>query len=343
MNLPRRPNTFFVTGATGFIGSRLVAELVRRGDAVRALVRPTSSREGLEDGRITAVVGDIGDPASLRAGMEGCSGVFHLAAYARNWARDPSTFFDLNVGGTRNVLEAARAAGADRIVLTSTIVTFGPTPPGVVGDEGMQRSTPRFFTEYEESKAAAEREALALAADGLPVVIVNPTRVYGPGKLTEGNSTTIMIDLYDRGRFPVLLAGGANVGNYALVDDLVRGHILAMEKGRVGERYILGGENASLVRLFDLVDEVTGKRHLRFSLPAALAMAYSHVERRKVEWFGLYPRITPGWVETFLRDWAYSSAKAERELGYTVTPLKEGIRLTCAWLRGRRTRRGVEE
>jgi nucleoside-diphosphate-sugar epimerase len=343
MDVTGRPKTFFVTGATGFIGSRLVGELVRRGDVVRALVRPTSSREGLEDKRITAVVGDIGDPASLRAGMEGCSGVFHLAAYARNWARDPSTFFDLNVGGTRNVLAAARVAGVARIVLTSTMVTFGPTPPGFVGDEGMPRSTPRFFTEYEESKTVAEREALALAADGLPVVIVNPTRVYGPGKLTEGNSTTIMIDLYDRGRFPVLLAGGANVANYAFVDDLVRGHLLAMERGRVGERYILGGENVSLRQLFDLVDEATGRRHRRFNLPAGLAMAYSRVEKRKAEWFGLYPRITPGWVETFLRDWVYSPAKAERELSYTVTPLKEGIRLTCEWLRGRRAKRGAKQ
>jgi farnesol dehydrogenase len=343
MDVTRRSKTFFVTGATGFIGGRLVAELVRRGDAVRALVRPAGSREGLENERITTVVGDIGDQSSLRAGMEGCSGAFHLAAYARNWARDPGTFFQVNVEGTRNVFEAARAAGVGRIVLTSTMVTLGPTPPGTVGDECMPRSTPRFFTEYEESKAAGEREALALAADGLPVVIVNPTRVYGPGKLTEGNSTTVMIDLYDRGRFPFLLAGGVNVGNYGFVDDVVRGHLLAMEKGRVGERYILGGDNASLVRLFDLVDEVTGKRHIRISLSAGLAMAYSCAEKRKAEWFGLYPRITPGWVATFLRDWAYSSAKAERDLGYTVTPLKEGIGLTCEWLHSRRAKRGAKQ
>lgn len=338
MDVTRRPTTFFVTGATGFVGSRLVVELVRRGDAVRALVRPTSRREGLEGVQIATIEGDIGDQGSLHRGMEGCSGVFHLAAYARNWARDPRTFFDLNVGGTRNVLDAARTAGVARVVLTSTMVTFGPTPPGVVGDESMPRSTPRFFTEYEESKTTAEREALALAANGLPVVIVNPTRVYGPGRFTEANSVTIMIDMYDRGRFPVLLAGGVNVGNYALVDDLVRGHILAMEKGRVGERYILGGENVSLSGLFDLVDEVTGRRHLRFDLPARLAMAYSVLEKRKAEWLGLYPRITPGWVETFLRDWAYSSAKAQREIGYTVTPLKEGIRLTCEWLHARRVK-----
>jgi farnesol dehydrogenase len=336
------PSTFFVTGATGFIGSKLVAGLVRRGHSVRALVRRTSNAVGLEGERIAAVEGDIGDLRSLLRGMEGCSGVFHLAAYARNWARDPRTFFRVNVEGTRNVLGAARSAGVGKVVVTSTMVTFGPTPPGTVGDEHLARITPRFYTEYEESKTVAEQEALRMASEGLPVVVVNPTRVYGPGKLTEGNSVTVMIDLYDRGRFPVLLAGGVNVANYALVDDVVRGHILAMEKGRVGERYLLGGENVSLVRFFDLVDEATGKRHLRLNLPAWLAMAYSRVERKKAAWLGLYPRVTPGWVETFLRDWAYSTAKAERELGYTVTPLKEGIRLTCEWLHSRRAKRGAK-
>ncbi|MCJ7441070.1 MAG: NAD-dependent epimerase/dehydratase family protein, partial [Thermoanaerobaculaceae bacterium] len=185
-----QPSTFFVTGATGFIGSKLVAELVRRGHAVRALVRRTSSHRDLEGERIATVEGDIGDRGSLLRGMEGCSGVFHLAAYARNWARDPSTFFEVNVEGTRNVLGAAKSAGVGKVVLTSTMVTLGPTPPGTVGDERMARITPRFYTEYEESKTVAEHEALRMASEGLPVVVVNPTRVYGPGKLTEGNSVT---------------------------------------------------------------------------------------------------------------------------------------------------------
>jgi len=337
-----QPSTFFVTGATGFIGSKLVAELVRRGHAVRALVRRTSDAVGLEGERIATVEGDIGDRGSLLRGMEGCSGVFHLAAYARNWARNPRTFFKVNVEGTRNVLGAARSAGVGKVVLTSTMVTLGPTPPGTVGDERMARITPRFYTEYEESKTVAEQAALRMGSESPPVVVVNPTRVYGPGKLTEGNSVTVMIDLYDRGKFPFLLAGGVNVGNYAFVDDLVRGHILAMERGRVGERYILGGENVSLRGLFDLVDEATGKRHLRLNLPAWLAMAYGRLEGMSARWFGRYPLITPGWVETFLRDWAYSSAKAERELGYTVTPLKEGISLTCEWLHRRRAEEGAQ-
>ena len=330
----------FVTGATGFIGTALVAELVTRGNRVRALTRTASNREGLALEHVSLVEGDVLDPESLERGMAGCSAVIHLAGYARNWARDARVFFAHNVEGTRNVLAAARAAGAERVVVTSTVVTFGPTPPGIVGDETMPRGTTGFLTEYEESKTAAEREALRFATEGLPVVIVNPTRVYGPGKLTEGNSVSLMVDLYDRGKLPVLLDGGRSIGNYVLVDDVVRGHILAMEKGRIGERYILGGENASLKGFFEVVDDVSGKKHRQVSLPRPVALAYAHLEQRRAQWFGAYPRITPGWVETFLRDWAYSCAKAERELGYTRTPLREGIRRTYEWLvRLRKTRR----
>jgi nucleoside-diphosphate-sugar epimerase len=329
----------FVTGSTGFIGTKLVNALVKRGHSVHALTRVASNRDGLGHDAVRLVTGDLMDPASLRAGMEGCRYVFHLAAYAKNWARDPNIFFEQNIDGMRNVFNAAKAAGAERVVFTSTIVTFGPTPPGVVGDENMPRITPRYYTEYEESKSLAEREALQWASGGFPVVIVNPTRVYGPGKLTEGNSVSLMIDMYDRGKVPVLLNGGKDIGNYVLVDDLVEGHIRAMEQGRIGERYILGGENASLKELFRLVDAVSGKRHIQFSLPPALAMTFGRIEQKKAEWFGIYPQITPGWVETFLQDWAYSCSKAERELGYQITPLKEGIRRTYEWILEQRAHR----
>jgi farnesol dehydrogenase len=335
---PLAPSKVFVTGSTGFIGTKLVNALIQRGHTVHALTRATSNREGLTHERIRLVQGDIMDAESLRKGMEGCRYVFHLAAYAKNWAKDPKIFFDQNIQGMRNVFDAAKAVGVERIVFTSTIVTFGPTPPGVVGDEAMPRITPRYYTEYEESKAIAEQEALKLAAEGFPVVIVNPTRVYGPGKLTEGNSVSLMIDMYDRGKVPVLLNGGKDVGNYALVDDLVEGHILALERGRIGERYILGGENASLKQFFQFVDEVSGKRHIQFNLPPKLAMTYGTVEKKKAEWLGIYPQITPGWVETFLQDWAYSCAKAERELGYHITPLKEGVRRTYEWIIDERAR-----
>lgn len=328
--------SIFVTGATGFIGTKLVNQLVQRGNAVHALTRAASNRQGLEHQNIRLVEGNILDRDSLKRGMESCTEVFHLAAYAKNWSKDKRAYFEQNVDGMVNVFEAAKSVGVRRIVFTSTIVTFGPTPPGVVGNETMPRITGHFYTEYEESKTVAEKEALRMAAAGYPVVIVNPTRVYGPGKLTEGNSVSLMIDMYDRGKVPVLLNGGTDIGNYVFVDDLVQGHILAMEKGRIGERYILGGENVGLKRFFELVDEVSRKRHFQFVLPPALGMAYGRMEQKKAEWFGLYPQITPGWVETYLQDWAYSSAKAEVELAYKITPLKEGIRMTYEWILQRR-------
>jgi nucleoside-diphosphate-sugar epimerase len=332
--------TVFVTGSTGFIGTKLVNALVQQGHTVHSLTRGTSNKDGLQHERIRLVTSDILDRSSLQKGMEGCSQVYHLAAYAKNWARDPALFTKHNVDGMRNVFEAAKAVGVTRVVFTSTIVTFGPTAPGVVGNEEMKRITPKYFTEYEESKAMAEQEALRMAAEGFPVVIVNPTRVYGPGKLTEGNSVSLMIDMYDRGKVPVLLNRGANIGNYVLVDDLVKGHILAMEKGRIGERYILGGENSSLKHFFELVDEASGKKHFQMNLPPRLAYLYSGLEKKKAETLGFYPQITPGWVETFLQDWAYSCDKARHELGYTVTPLKDGVRMTYEWLlEQRRARR----
>lgn len=334
-----QPTTVFVTGSTGFIGTKLVNELVRKGHTVHALTRGTSNKEGLSHERIKLVTGDSMDRASLKRGMEGCSQVYHLAAYAKNWARDKQVFFNQNVEGMVNVFEAAKETDIERVVFTSTIVTFGPTPPGVVGNEDMPRITGRYYTEYEESKAVAEQKALIYASKGFPVVIVNPTRVYGPGKLTEGNSVSLMIDMYDRGKVPVLLNGGSNIGNYVHVDDLVRGHILAMEKGTVGERYILGGENSSLKHLFTLVDEVSGRKHFQTNLPPKIAYLYAGFERRKAERFGIYPQITPGWVETFLQDWAYSCTKAERQLGYTITPFKDGIRMTYQWLMEQRKKK----
>lgn len=326
------PTTIFVTGATGFIGTKLVNELIRQGHTVHALTRAQSNREGLTHERIMLVQGDIMNRDSLIAGMKGCTHVFHLAAYAKNWAPDPKIFYDQNVIGMRNVFEAAEQARVQRVVWTSTIVTFGPTAPGIIGNETMQRITQKYFTEYEETKALAEQEALKKAEEGFPVVMVNPTRVYGPGKLTEGNSVSLMIDQYDRGQVPILLNHGVNIGNYALVDDLVRGHILAMEKGRIGERYIIGGENASLKRFFELVDEVSGKKHFQINLPPRIGLAYGGIQKFTAEKFGIYPQITTGWVDTFLQDWAFSCEKSQRELGYTYTPLKEGIRLTYEWI-----------
>jgi len=330
----------FVTGATGFIGTRLVQALVQRGEGVRALSRrerlePPPGTDGpspLEHELVELARGDITDRDSLVRGMGGCRRVFHLAAYAKVWARDPGTYASINIEGMRNVFAAARQHDLERVVLTSTVRTLGPRPRGVVGDEEMPRATERYLTEYEETKTIAEAEALQKAADGFPVVIVNPTRVYGPGHMTEGNSVARLIDDYDRGRVPILPNRGVNVGNYVMVDDVVEGHLLAMEKGRVGERYILGGENASLKEFFRTIDRVSGKRHFQLPLLRMAPLIFAWCQKKRAEWFGVYPSITPGWVRTFFVDWAYRSDKAIRELGYAPMSLEEGIRITYEWL-----------
>ncbi len=336
----------FVTGATGFIGTRLVQALIERGHSIRALSRrdhpePPPGLEGtaghpLDHEQVERVRGDITDRDSMARAIEGCSHVFHLAAYAKNWAPDPRTYFRMNVQGMRNVFDAAAGHGVQRVVWTSSIVTFGPTRRGETGNEDMPRITDRYFTEYEETKSVAEKEALQRAADGFPVVIVNPTRVFGPGRLTEGNSLSKLIDDYDRGKAPFLPRRGINVGNYVLVDDVAEGHVLAMEKGRPGQRYILGSENVSLRGFFKLVDEASGRRHLKVPAPPPIALFFAWLQKKRAEWFGSYPVITPGWVRTFLVDWTYSCEKAKNELGYRPTLLADAVRTTCRWLQGLR-------
>ena len=335
--------TVFVTGTTGFIGSKLVEILLERGFCVRGLCRPRTfsnppGREAVLEKLVNhpnfqCVDGDITDPESLRQGMLGCDFVFHLAAYAKNWSPDPAIYTHLNVDAMRSVFQIAKELQVRKIVWTSTIVTFGPTKRGEIRDES---SSPRlrdtYFTVYEKTKTIAEQEALHWAKKGLPLVIVNPTRVYGPSLFSEGNAVVQLILDYVKGKAPFLPNRGINVGNYAFVDDVALGHLLALEKGRVGERYILGGENASLREFLKLVDEVSGKRHCKLPLLKIGPLLFSWFQEKRAKWFGIHPRITPGWVRTFLVDWAYSCEKAKQELGYAPISLREGLQKTWNWL-----------
>ena len=267
MDSPRR---LFVTGATGFIGSTIIQKLLSEGHIVTGMSRKkpeyppgfSGDRSALwEHPNFTWVEGDIQSVDALKMAMSGAEGAFHLAGYAKNYSRDRSIYTKINVDGMRNVFIAAKELGVKKIVWTSSIVTFGPTAPGVVGDENMPRIIDKYYTEYEESKSIAEKEALQWAADGLPVTIVNPARVYGPGQMSEGNAMAALIDDIRCGRFPFLPNRGVNIGNYVLVDDVAQGQILAMERGRIGERYILGGENASLERVFEVIADQMVKKN----------------------------------------------------------------------------------
>ncbi len=188
---------------------------------------------------------------------------------------DMNTYLEIKVVGLFQVCLVARELGIERVVWTSTMLTFGPTLQGQIGDENMVRNVPYAITRYEASKLAAEKDAAEFVRRGLALVIVNPGRVFGPGHLNEGNSVSLLIDMYDRGKVPFMLGGGRNVGNWVLVDDVVHGLILAMERGRPGEKYLLGGENASLKEFFRLVDKVSGKRHFQITIRRPAAMTYA--------------------------------------------------------------------
>ncbi len=324
--------TILVTGATGFIGRRLVEQLGLRGETLHLLCRPSSDTSGLTSARVRILAGDITDRASIERASMGCDRIFHIAAYARNWARDPAVYHQSNVAGLRNVLEAAIHNRVKRVVFTSSSVTFGPSN----GDETTEvtRRASGFLTDYEHSKFLAEQEIERYLQGGLEVVVVNPTRVFGPGPMNEGNAVTRMIQLYLSGRFRVMLDDGGAIGNYAYVDDVVRGHLEAMECGIPGARYILGGENVSYVEFFRVLAELSGRRRLMVHLPPSLALAYSRLEDFRARRFDHFPVVTPGWVRTFLADWAFSSNKAVREIGYVITPLRAALEATVRWLEG---------
>lgn len=333
--------TIFVTGASGFIGSNLIGQLLADGNRVRGMSRTkprfppgfSGDKAALWDHpNFEYAPGDILDRESLTKAMAGCDYVIHLAGYAKNYSRDRSIYERVNKGGMENIFDAAEANHVKKIVWTSSIVTLGATKKGEIGDESTPRQTDKCLTDYERSKLLAEKTALRRAAEGVPAVIVLPTRVYGPGQLSEGNAMAALINDYRRGRFPILLNRGVNIGNYGLVDDVARGHYLALQKGRVGQRYILGGENVSLKELFALIDRIDGKKRFQLPIYWFWPLVVAQTLKTGADLFGYYPRITPGWVRTYLFDAAFSTQKAQDELGYRPTPLIEGLARTCRWL-----------
>lgn len=329
---------YLITGATGFIGTQLAKRLANEGHTVHALYRSESKTTELKsvDG-VRLFKGDIMEPDSLRRATLGCDGVFHVAAFAKPWAQDKQTFHRLNVQGALNVFVAARHAGANRIVFTSTAGVISPSN-GKPSDE----DTPRkqgYFTEYERSKAIAEEKAREFSAEGMEIVTVNPTRVFGPGLMSESNGVTKMVKLFLKGKFRTLPGDGNSIGNYVYIDDVVDGHVKAMNHGKAGERYILGGDNVSFNEFFDIVSDLSGKTAKLYKIPIPLIHLAAKVMETRANLTGVPPLITPPWVRKYLFDWELSSEKAKRELGYNFTPIQEGLEMTVDWIlhtRGRK-------
>jgi farnesol dehydrogenase len=319
-----------LTGATGFLGRTVARHVAARGHSLRILARPTSRQGGLPEGAEVAE-GDVTDAESLRRAAEGCAAVLHMAALVKVWVPDPERFDAVNVGGLRHALAAARAAGA-RLVYTSSFIALGPSGGGEV-DGSRPHPGPPFRNAYERTKAAAAAVAREATAGGEDVVILYPGVIYGPGDMTEGNIVARMIADHLNGRLPGLVGPGDRRWSYSFVEDVAEGHALALEKARAGDRFVLGGENATLERLFALVTEMTGKAPPRLRIPYAVASAIGRAQWLWAELTGHPPQLTHGEVGVFREHWACDSSSAVRDLGYRPRPLAEGLRETIEWLR----------
>ena len=323
-----------ITGSTGYIGSLLTMKLADQGEDVRILVRKDPELTAFNRPNIKIFKGDITDPASLEAAMQGVDKVYHMAAYARLWAKDPDTFQKINVEGTRNVMEAAWNAGVRKIVYTSTAGVIGPSR-----DKPMTENDPRivgFFNPYEETKTQAEQVTMGYIHRGLDVCIVNPARVYGPGLDTGSNPVTKIVELYLKRKWHVIPGNGEDIGSYCYIDDVVDGHINAMLKGGKGERYIFGGVNASFNELISLIRKHSGVNKKLYNLPFPVMSFVSQAMKTWSIISGTAPMITPDWVKRYDYHWKLDSSKAVREINYNIRTLDEGIQQTVAWIRQNR-------
>ena len=317
----------FVTGASGFLGWHIARVLLERSIPVRALVRPGARVEGLE---VETATGDLRDAASLERAVNGCSLVFHAAADYRLWAKDPSELYRSNVEGTRHLLEAARAAGVERVVYTSTVGCIG-IPKDGIGDETTPVTLADMQGDYKRSKVLAERAALEFAAEGLDVVIVNPTAPVGDHDVKPTPTGKIVLDFL-HGAMPAFIDTGLNVVD---ARDTAEGHWQACQKGRRGERYILGSENLTLAQILQKLAWITGTKAPRVRLPYAVAYGAGACSTAWAEVTGRPPRVPLDAVRMARKKMWVSHEKARRELGFEPGPAEDALARAVEWFRSR--------
>ncbi|HKN60907.1 MAG TPA: hopanoid-associated sugar epimerase [Candidatus Acidoferrales bacterium] len=323
--------TTLVTGATGFVGSHVARQLVTAGHPVRILARKNSNLQPLEGLSVERVEGDLREPVSLERAMRGVRRVFHVAADYRLSARDPGELYESNVDGTRFLLEAARDAGVERIVYTSTVATMAvPADDGTLPNEETRAALGQMIGHYKRSKFLAELEAIKAASAGVPVVIVNPAAPVGPGDWKPTPTGRIIVDFLN-GKMPAYVDTGLNV---VPVEDVAAGHLLAAEKGRIGERYILGARNMTLKQILDTLAQITGRPAPRLKMPHAIALAAGYADQWISRLTGRAPQIPVEGVKMSRHRMFVESDKAERELGYKPGSVEAALEHAVRWYEG---------
>jgi dihydroflavonol-4-reductase len=319
-----------VTGGTGFVGAAVVRRLVAAGHRVRALARPSSDRRLLAGLPVEIVDGDLTETASLRQILKGCGSLFHVAAFYSLWARDRRLFYDINLEGTRRILQAAAEAGVGRVVYTSTVGALGIPRGGGAGTEETPVSLTDMVGDYKRSKFLAEEVARGFAQQGLPVVIVNPSTPVGPGDIKPTPTGQMIVDFL-RGRMWAYLPTGLNLVD---VDDVAAGHLMAAQRGRVGERYILGGENLTLLEIFGLLGRIAGIRPPRLQVSPGLILPLARLS----EWLadhvtGRPPLVAVDAVRMARKMMFFDSGKAIRELGLPQSSVEDALARAVRWFR----------
>jgi dihydroflavonol-4-reductase len=319
----------FVTGATGFIGASIVRELLKDGWQVRVLVRRGSDRSNLSGLEVELFEGDLRDAALLKRGLAGCRSLFHAAADYRLWTKTPQTMYEINVDGTRNILSAALDAGIDKVVYTSSVGTLGNPGNGTPGNEKTPVSFADMVGDYKKSKFLAEREAEKFVAKGLPLVIVNPSTPVGPLDIKPTPTGKIIVDFLN-GKMPAYLDTGLNLVD---VETCARGHILAAQKGRVGEKYILGNQNLTLAQIFEMLSQITGLKAPRVKLPYYPILMAAYVNQAISAVTGKEPLIPLAGVQMARKFMFFDPAKAVNELGLPLTPVHGSLERAVEWFR----------
>ncbi len=316
----------FVTGGTGFVGANLVRLLLERGYQVRALVRPHSRRYNLQDLPIEVAIGDLTE-ADLAEQMRGCQVLFHVAAHYSLWQAEREMLYRSNVLGTRNILAAARQAGVERTVYTSSVAAIGVPPEGKLADETYQSPLENLVGDYKKSKFLAEQEAHQAVATGQDVVIVNPSTPIGPWDQKPTPTGEIILRFLRR-QMPFYLNTGLN---FIHVRDVVEGHLLALERGRTGDRYILGHQNLSLKALLDLMAALTGLPAPKGSLPVWIPLSVAWIDEYLLAPLGKPPAVPLAGVQMARQQMYYDASKAVRELGLPQTPIPQALQEAVDW------------